>query len=530
MLLSQETNNPMKRKILFLTMALVAAIHAFAQTAITNELIWASGEFSSEGIEGLRSMNDGMHYSGLEQSDAFGTKIIQYHYEKADDIQVLATSKDVFGNTATAIEDYAFSADEKKILIQTSAEQIYRHSFSANYYIYNTETKTTVPLADFKLGKQHLASFNPNGTMVAFVRNNNVFIYDLNKRTETQVTKDGMFNAIINGATDWVYEEEFALVNGLNWSPNGDQLAYYKFDESQVKEFSMDMFGELYPTQYKFKYPKAGEANSDVQIWIYNTTSKENKQVNTGGNKDQYLPRMQWTSDNTKLCITRMNRHQNLLELLITDFAGSQPFVIETKVLYQEKAETYIDINDALTFLKDGSFIWMSEMDNYNHIYHMNADGTVRQQLTKGRFDVIDFYGYDEVTATAYFSCTATNVEALTNPKEEGRAMSKHIYSVQAAKKKLSYCPISVLQGTNDADFSVGYRYYIVHNSSANEPMTSILYSSEKGKEVRKLVTNERLKTNLQKYNLVKKEFYFHQWKWRCVEWLENDATPNGTQ
>jgi dipeptidyl-peptidase 4 len=365
-----------------------------AQSTLTNELIWASGEFSSEGIDGLRSMKDGMHYSGLEDSDAFGTKIVRYHYEDEKDVVTLATAMDIFGNVSTGIEDYEFSADEKKILIQTVSEQIYRHSFLANYYIYNTETKSTVPLADFKLGKQRLATFNPQGTMVAFVRDNNVYVYDLAKRTETQVTQDGEFNKIINGSTDWVYEEEFALVNGMSWSAAGDRLAYYKFNESAVREFSMDMFGDLYPTQNRFKYPKAGETNSEVSIWVYDLTTRENKQVNTGTEKDQYIPRIKWTQDNNKLVVLRMNRHQNHLELLMTDLTLNTPYVIETKVAFQEKAETYIDVNDALTYLKDGSFIWMSEMDNYNHIYHMNADGTVRAQLTKGRYDVIDFYGY----------------------------------------------------------------------------------------------------------------------------------------
>lgn len=498
----------MKKILLLSAIALSVSFSVWAQNQLTNELIWASGEFSSEAIDGLRSMKDGMHYSGLVSSDAFGTKIVRYHYENASDETTIATSLDVFGNTAAAIEDYEFSADEKKLLIQTGTESIYRYSFSANYYIYNTETKSTVPLADFKLGKQRLATFNPQGSMVAFMRDNNIFIYDLAKRTETQVTTDGEFNKIINGGTDWVYEEEFALVNGMAWSPSGDRLAYYKFNEASVREFSMDMFGELYPTQYRFKYPKAGETNSEVSIWVYEVVSKENKQVNVGSNKDQYIPRIKWTQDNSKLCVMRMNRHQSHLEFLMTDLAQKTPFVIETKVGYQEKAATYIDINDALTFLKDGSFIWMSEMDDYNHIYHMNADGTVRTQLTKGRFDVIDFYGYDEATQTAYFSCTAATMEILTNPKEDGRPMSKHIYCVQEGKKNLVYCPISVLPGTNDADFSIGYKYYIIHNSNANSPMTSTLYAQKGGKEVRVLVKNERLKSNLAKYSMVKKEFF----------------------
>ena len=496
-------------KKLFCSIVLCVGLQIMGlQAQLTNELIWASSEFSSEGIDGLRSMKDGMHYSSLENSDAYGTKIVRHHYENTQDEEVLATSLDVFGNASIAIEDYEFSADEKKVLIQTNFEQIYRHSFSANYYIYHIDTKVAVPLADFKLGKQHLATFNPAGTMVAFVRANNLFIYDLSKRTETQVTVDGEFNKIINGGTDWVYEEEFALLTGFQWSPAGDRLAYYKFDEAMVREFSMDMFGSLYPTQYTFKYPKAGETNSRVEIWWYDTVTRENKIVNTGDNKDQYIPRIKWTHDNSKLCIMRMNRHQNHLELLMTDLAASQPFVIETKVMYEEKAATYIDINDALTFLKDGSFIWMSEKDEYNHIYHLNADGTLRKQLTKGRYDVIDFYGYDEASATAYFSCTATTMDILTNPMEEGRAMSKHIYSVQSGKKKLTYCPISVMAGTNDADFSVGYTYYIVHHSAANTPMTSVLYARESGKAVRTLVANEKLSSNLKKYDLAKKEFF----------------------
>ena len=466
-----------------------------AQTAITNQLIWSGPEFSSESVSGLSSMNDGLHYTSTEQSDAFGTRLVKYSYVTGQEVGVIATSKDIFGDVTKAIEGYEFSQDETQLLIQTETESIYRHSFSANYYVYHIEARRTTPVSDFKKGKQMLAEFSPDGKHIAFVRDNNIFVMNVADKKETQVTTDGEINKIINGSTDWVYEEEFAIAKGFEWSPAGNRIAYYRFDESAVKEFSMDMFGELYPTQYEFKYPKAGEANSVVNVYVWDMTTGAAKPVNTGSERDQYIPRIKWTQNNDKLCVMRMNRHQNKLEFLMTNMTQAVPFAIETKIIFTETANSYIDISDALTFLKDGSFVWLSERDENNHLYLFNAEGSIQTQITSGKWDVIDFYGIDESTMTAYYSSS------------EISPMDKQVYSVSFKKKGAKPAVLSTQSGTNNADFSKGFKYYIINHSDANTPPDITLYNS-KCKQVRVLKDNAALKERLKKYNLTRKEFF----------------------
>ncbi len=484
-------------RILLVATALFSlmAVDSWSQKGLTNELIWNSREFSAEFVGGLNSMNDGLHYTSVEESDAFGSKIVRYSYITGKEVDIIATSKEIFGEEMKSIEGYEFSADEKQLLIQTKTKGIYRYSFSADYYVYNLTTKKTFPLTDFAKGPQMLADFSPDGKRIAFVRNNNIFVLDTENKKEAQVTNDGVNNQIINGATDWVYEEEFAISKGFEWSPAGDRIAFYKFDESAVKEFSMDMFGGLYPEQYKFKYPKAGEANSKVGIYVWDMANGQTVQVNTGNEKDQYIPRIEWTKNNNQLCVMRMNRHQNKLEFLLADMAAVQPFALDTKVIFSETANTYIDISDALTFLNDGSFIWLSERDEYNHIYHFDAAGNVKAQLTQGPWDVIDFYGIDEASMTIYYSSS------------EVSAMEKHIYSACFKKKKATCCKLSDLKGNNDAEFSKGFKNYILSHSDANSVPVISLHDNT-GKLIRTLVTNDGLKEKVAKYELAKKEFF----------------------
>ena len=275
---------------------------------LSNDLIWYSGEFRSEYVSGVRSMNDGKHYTSLEQSD-MGSSIVKYAYASGAAVDTIATSLSVFSDASQSFNDYEFSADESNLLLTTETEGIYRHSFYANYYTHDLETKTTRPLSDFALGKQRLAAFSPDAKQVAFVRDNNVFIVDLVSEVESQVTTDGERNKIINGATDWVYEEEFGKDNGIFWSPDGKFLAFYRFDESAVKEFSMPMYGQLYPEPYTFKYPKAGEDNAAVNVFVYNTNT--GKTLSVLNSKTEYIPRVKWGVNNEQLVLMTMNRHQS---------------------------------------------------------------------------------------------------------------------------------------------------------------------------------------------------------------------------
>lgn len=461
---------------------------------LSNEKIWYSSEFRMDYVSGLRSMKDGEHYTSLEVSSESGAQIVRYAYATGLQVDVIADAKSIFNDLETAIEGYTFSNDEKKLLIETASKSIYRHSTEANYYIYDLVKKRAFPLADFKKGKQRLAQFSPAADKVAFVRENNVFIVDLTTREEEQVTTDGKLNHIINGATDWVYEEEFSFDNGLYWSPKGDRLAYYRFDESKVKEFQMAMYGSLYPEQYTFKYPKAGERNSDVSIWVFDLAAKRATKVNADEDMNTYFPRIKWTTANNELCIMRMNRHQNHLEFLIADMNKIEPFGIPTRKLYEEKAPTYIDVNDNLIFL-DGAkgFLWNSERDGFNHIYHFGMDGELIRQITAGSWDVIDFIGFDENTATVFYSSS------------EESALEQHIYAVSLRRGKPNR--LSTRKGNNSASFSSSFKYYINYHSDANTPYHITLHNA-RGREIRVLKDNAKLRSTLASYKLSQKEFF----------------------
>lgn len=484
----------MKKSFLLLTAIFFVIATNAQKKELTNDLIWYSGEFRTEYVSGLRSMNDGVHYTSLEYSEENGSEIVKYAYSTGEKVGVIATSKSIFGKSETGIDDYEFSADESKLLISTDTESIYRHSSRAQYYVFNIEKAKAFPLADADKGKQRLATFSPDGDKVAFVRKNNLFISDLKYRTEVKVTSDGVDNKIINGATDWVYEEEFGFDRGFYWSPKGDRIAYYKFDETEVKQFQMAMYGELYPDQYTFKYPKAGEANSIVNIYVYELSMDASRMVNTGIETDIYFPRIKWTKNNDELCIMRMNRHQNHLEFLFTNLSENGPFEITTRTVFSEKSNTYIDINDNLIFLADGkTFLWNSERDGYNHIYQFDTNGNMVKQITSGNWDVIDFYGYSESTKTIYYSSS------------EVSAMEQHVYAQGISKKGGKQ--LSERKGTNSAAFSSTFDYYINYHSDANNPYYITLHNS-KGKEIRMLIDNKAMKETLAGYATSKKEFF----------------------
>ena len=270
--------------------------------------------------------------------------------------------------------------DEKKLLLATETESIYRYSKKSVYYVYNIHTDKLKMLHKDKL---MYATFSPDGEKVAYVRANNLYIYDINKQTEVQITKDGNRNNIINGASDWVYEEEFGLVRAFEWSPDNRKIAYYKFDETHVKEFSMDVFNQnLYPSQEVFKYPKAGEANSTVGIYTYDLGDNKSSYIYT--EKDyEYYPRIKWSNNPDLLIIYGMNRYQNTLDFIVANTKEKTNYV-----LFSETDNYYIDIHDNLTFIENDYFIWTSEKSGFNHIYLKGLDGS-EEQLTDGNWEVI---------------------------------------------------------------------------------------------------------------------------------------------
>ncbi|MDA3952950.1 MAG: DPP IV N-terminal domain-containing protein [Bacteroidales bacterium] len=452
---------------------------------INNEIslidIFTDKTFTARTISGLRSMNDGEHFTTLESRK----KIIKYSYKTGEVIDILFSTLEKDFD----INNYEFSSDESKVLLSVNAEFIYRRSYTADYYIYDITTKKLEKLSNN--GRQKFVNFSPNALKVAFVRDNNIFIKNLKTKDEKQITFDGKFNYIINGGTDWVYEEEYSFTRAFFWSPKGDKIAYYKFNEKDVPDFNMIKYNNaLYPENYAFKYPKAGEKNSIVSIHVYDLINNQTNTMDIGSETDQYIPRIKWTTDNNKLSIIRENRLQNHIEILITNTNNGN-----SKVIYEEKNRYYIErIEDwYMTMTDDGrSFIINSEKDGWNHFYLYDIEGKLINQITKGEWDITNFIGLDSKTQTLYYQSA------------EESPLNKAVYSIKldgTEKKKLSE-----KRGTNITVFSKGFKYYINYYSNANTPKYITLHD-QKGKLIRILEDNNELNRKIKDYNFVKTEF-----------------------
>ena len=301
------------KKIAIFSLVLVNVLSTQAQKKdVTIDDIWKNYSFYSRTVNGVRSLNNGVSYSSMEGVEK-GSNIIKYSYTKKSNGEVLIdNSKLIYDEKVVPINDYDFSSDEKKVLISSNTEGIYRHSSKSDFFIYDIEGSKLVKLTDGE--KQMYASFSSDADKVAYVQQNNLFYKNLKDGKIVQVTKDGKKGTIINGASDWVYEEELVLVKAFKWSPDGSKIAYYKFDESNVKEWSLKYYDNLYPTEERFKYPKAGEDNSKVEIYIYDLVSVKSEKANISGDFE-YIIRMDWTNDSKSVMLQTMNRHQSNLKI-----------------------------------------------------------------------------------------------------------------------------------------------------------------------------------------------------------------------
>ncbi|HET8865081.1 MAG TPA: S9 family peptidase [Gracilimonas sp.] len=442
------------------------------------------GTFSEDGIENIRWMNNGEYYSATREN-----KIIRFNILNGTE-QVLFDGADFEGSDGSSpfnVEGYQFSADESRLLIKTDVEQIWRRSTRENYYVYDIAANRLTKLTQSE-EKQQYAELSPEGDRAAFVQDNNLFWVDLTTGKETQITNDGEFNKIINGASDWVYEEEFGFAKAWFWSPNGDKIAFYKFNEERVKEFFMTEWGEIYPEAVKFKYPKAGEENSIVSIHVYDLDSGETVTMDVGEETDQYIPRVNWTRDNNILAISRMNRLQNRQELLFADASTGT-----TEVIISEESDTWIDVHDNLYFLQNGKqFITTSEKDGYNHIYLYSMEGEELQQVTEGEWDVTNFIGHDERNYRLYFVST------------EESPLQRHLYSARVdgeRKRKLTEG-----EGWHTINMSGDFKYFIGSWGDYNKPTEVALYGQE-GRKIRTLEANSDLSQTLEEYSFIEKEF-----------------------
>lgn len=477
------------KALFFITLILTMSTNQMAaQKEITLEGIWTRGEFNSKLVPGFNFLKDGGHYTLLNNN-----KILSYDITSGDFTETIFDPTDLAESMPFSgrISSYTFSDDENLLLLATDQESIYRRSYYANYLIFNREDKSIAPL--FEKGKQMNALFSPDGQKVGFVFDNNLYYKDLRKNQIVQISEDGRKNEIINGAADWVYEEEFAITRTFEWSSDSRHLAWIRFDEREVPEFTMTNYeGGLYPEYETFKYPKVGERNSVVAVNIYDSETGETHSADImTTNTDLYIPRIKWMPKENKLIIFVLNRHQNDLKLIAAD-----PETGRSELLMQETNPYYIDIHDNLTFLSDGEqFLWTSDTDGYNQIYlhHLNGD---KVKVTRGDYDVTDMYGYDPVRNRIYFQA------AINSPLE------REVYSIRPDGSDLQ--KVAGTKGWNAAGFSTTFDYLILnHSSSATPPVFTVCKND--GSPVRVLEDNAALVKRIEAYNFRPREFFTFQ-------------------
>ncbi|WP_299760981.1 S9 family peptidase [uncultured Pontibacter sp.] len=468
---------------------------------ITLEDIYQKGTFRAKSVYGVNWMNDGRYYSSQvadEKNKVYD--IVKYDVTTGQPVNTIIEGENLVpagSSQPIQYDGYTFSSDEQKVLFSTDTEQIYRRSSKAEFYIYDIASKKLTKLSDG--GKQMYATFSPDAKRVAFARENNMFVTDLSNMQETQITTDGKFNSIINGYADWVYEEEFSFAQGFHWSPDGKKIAFYTFDETNVPEFNMQMWGELYPQDNKFKYPKAGEANSKVKVSVYDVANGKTVKMDTGNEDDIYIPRIKWTNDANLLSIQKMNRLQNTLEILHANATTGK-----ADVVLKETDKAYIDVTDDLTYLKDGKhFIHSSEVKGYNHLYLYNMKGKLVRQITNGNWEVSSYVGFDEKNDRLYYMST------------EVSPLERHLYSISSKGKKKSR--LTQKDGAHRVNMSNDFKYFLDYHSAANEVPTVSLHTAKDGKLIKVLEENSQLKNTLAQYDMAKQEFF-------------NMKTADGTQ
>lgn len=462
----------------------VSTVLSAQKKEVSLEEIW-DGTFRQEYLESLQSLQNGKEYVVLNYDRKTGnTSIDVYSYKTGEKTRTLVSSNEL--PQIDRFQEFEFSNNEQKLILGTEIEPIYRRSARGIYYAYDLEKGQLQQISENQIQEPR---FSPNGEKVAYVYNNNLYVKDLSTGEVDQITKDGKKNEIINGITDWVYEEEFSFVRAFDWNKTGDKIAFLRFDESEVPEFSMDITGkDLYPSEYTFKYPKAGEKNSEVSLHVYDLTSNETSQVDLSNYSDFYIPRIKWTNEPNVLSAQVLNRHQNVLDLIFYNTADNSK-----KTVLSETDEAYVDVTDNLTFLEDNSFIWTSERDNWNHIYRYDRNGKLLNQVTRGPWDVTNYYGFDPKTKTIFYQST------------ENGSINRDVYSIKANGKNKKRLTDKV--GQNSADFSSDFTYFINSHTSATTPYEFTLHTADNGKLVRKIKDNQELLKRISEYDFSPKEF-----------------------
>ncbi|MEQ3661163.1 MAG: S9 family peptidase [Flavobacterium sp.] len=468
--------------------AIVVFLNVFtitAQQKLSLEEIW-SGKFRTEGMDELHSMKNTNQYTVLNYDrSSRSMQIDLYDFATLNKVSTLIDTKN--HSELNGIDSYTFNKNESKLLIASNSTPIFRHSFTATFHIYDVNTKKLQLVTSKEIQEP---SFSADGTKIAYAFENNLYVLDLISNVTIQITSDGKKNEIINGITDWVYEEEFAFVKAYEWNASGDKIAFIRFNEKEVPQFSMDMYNQgLYPTQEVFKYPKAGEKNALVSLHVYDLKTNKKSDINLGNYTDFYIPRIKWTNDSNTLSAQILNRHQNLLNLHFINATNGV-----SNIVLKEQDAAYVDITDNLTFLNDNSFIWTSEKDGFNHIYHYDKSGKLKNQITKGSWDVTAYYGFDANSGKVFYQSV------------ENGSVNRDVYSIDLKGKNKKR--LTKQTGTNDATFSPKFDYFINSFSSVTKAPVYTLNESNAGNEVKKIVSNESLESKLAAYNITPKEFF----------------------
>lgn len=441
-------------------------------TQITLEELWRDYKYIAESVPGFNFSAGSNRYTRIDEASV---QELDFASGKPTgtifDYAALRKANALLG-MAEGFDGYAFSDDQQRVLITTEEEPIFRRSSRGKFFVFDRAANSISPVDT--AGAQMYATFSPDGKRVAYVRENDLYVLDLASAKTTRVTRDGERNAIINGATDWVYEEEFSIAQGFEWSPDSKSILFLRFDERAVPEFTMEFYraDEMYPEYRTWKYPKVGEANATVSAHVYDLASAKTRRLFTTVDGDTHVPRIYWTPQNKPL-IWVTNRHQDSMSLRIESTVG-----MPLTTLLAESRATYLDVHDDLTFLDDGSFLWTSDASGYTHLYHYAADGKLIAQLTNGNYPVTEFYGYDEKNKQLYFQA------AMTSP------MRREVYRLPL--KGGNPVAISRLPGWNDAVFSADFSGYMLTHSSANTPPTYAIYDKA-GKLVRQLIDNAEM-------------------------------------
>jgi len=470
---------------LFAILLILLAGTTLAQKQITIEGIYVDRVFQQKTVDRLNWMNDGKFYSTLEDN-----QIIRFDVTTGVSDSVL-----IDGNLLDiVIDDYRFSDDETKVLLLTDREKIYRRSFTAEYYVYTFEGGAIRKLSEN--GAQSYATFSPDNSKVAFVRGNNLFYVKLVNMAENAVTSDGQFGKIIHGSTDWVYEEELFLTKAFEWSPDGKRLAYYTFDESHVREYNLQMWddGALYPRDYRYKYPKAGEDNSIVTIHIFSLADNRSVQVNLGKDTDIYIPRILWTQNPNLLSVLQLNRLQNRLDIFHANAKTG-----ETTLVLTDKSKTYLDVtySHELIYLDNGTqFLYSSERKGNKHYFLHRMDGQLIYQTTSGNWDAETFVGLDQSKKTPVLYYVST----------EGSPLERHFYKVYVnGKGKIK---LSTMPGITRVDMSKDFKYYVNFNHAADRPTEISLVAIKGNKLVKVIEDNAELKATMAAYEIRPKDYF----------------------